>query len=165
MSGKPPTTAIESGVQCCTDRPTVPNKLGDGGGGAGSGGGARGWKAANGRAAGGGGAGGMGGLGGFDGAVPSARSASSMREMQAAVGWEAKCRAPASDASARPTDSGENEVCHNFFNRWGTNNDWGVSGFIKRPDAYALQKQQQHNENDVPQVVVVVIIAKVLRNN
>ena len=46
------------------------------------------------RAAGGGGAGGMGGLGGFDGAVPSARSASSMAEMQAAVGWEANCRAP-----------------------------------------------------------------------
>ena len=47
-SGEPPTTAIESGDQGVTERPTVPNKLGDGGGGAGSGGGARGWKAANG---------------------------------------------------------------------------------------------------------------------
>ena len=79
-SGEPPTTAIESGDQCVTERPTDPNKLGDGGGGAGSGGGARGWKAANGEAPGGGGVGGMGGLGGFDGAVPSARSASSMAE-------------------------------------------------------------------------------------
>ena len=113
-SGEPPTTAIESGDQCVTERPTVPNKLGDGGGGAGSGGGARGWKAANGEAPGGGGVGGMGGLGGFDGAVPSARSAGSMAEMQAAVGWEANCRAPVRPATALPPLAAERCRPHVF---------------------------------------------------